>query len=98
MPDHRLRHLTQFQATYTELQLARANYHVVVARCIDYLVAVEAFFAPTDHSITRQSLAAVLASERLYVKLTATYATKLVDNIKQTGRLDQLIRQRVSEL
>jgi len=39
-----------------------------------------------------------LASERLYVKLTATYATKLVDNIKQTGRLDQLIRQRVSEL
>jgi len=90
--------VTRFQATYTELELARANYNVVVRSCIDYLAAVDSFLAPSDHAITRQSLAAVLAAERLYVELTSTYATKLVENIKEAGELDKLIRQRTSEL
>jgi hypothetical protein len=90
--------VTRFQATYTELELARANYNVVVGRCVDYLAAVGVFLAPPDHEITRQNLAAVLASERLYIDLTTTYATKLIQNIKDTDELDKIIRQRISEL
>lgn len=31
--------------------------------------------------VNRQTLAAVLAAERLYVEVTSTYATKLIENI-----------------
>lgn len=90
--------VTQFQATYAQLAIARANYNVVVGRCIDYLTAVHSFFAPPDHKITRQSLAAVLAAERLYVDLISTYAAELAKNIKAVSRLDKVVQQQTAAL
>ena len=90
--------VTRFQATYTQLELARANYNVVVGRCLDYLAAVNSFFNAPDHAVTKESLAAVLAAERLYINVTSTYATKLVENIKETSTLDKVIREKAGEL
>jgi hypothetical protein len=90
--------VTQFQGAFTELELARANYNVVVSRCIDYLTAVETFFNPPDHKVNRQTLAAVLAAERLYVEVTSTYATKLIENIVRIQRLEEATRPESSEL
>jgi hypothetical protein len=85
--------VTTFQAAYTELELARANYNVVTGRCIDYLAAVERFLNPPDHQITRQGLAAVLASERLYVDLSSQYASKLIENIQRTKTLENTVSE-----
>jgi len=80
--------VTDFQAAYTQIQLTRANYNVVTGRCIDYLASVEHFLNPSDHKINPQSLAAVLAAERLYVVVASEYAEKLIESIKQTQALD----------
>lgn len=83
--------VTSFQSTYTELELARANYNVVTNRCIEYLSAVDQFLNPSDRQINRQRLAAVLASERLYVELSTAYADKLISNIHSTLALQNAI-------
>lgn len=90
--------VTQFQATYAQLELARANYNVIVGRCLDYLAAVEIFFKPLEHADTKQRLAAVLAAERLYVNITSTYAEELVENMKETSALEMAIRRKLSEV
>ena len=90
--------VTQFQAAYGEMTLARTNYNIVVLRCLDYLAAVSAFFDPKDHRITRQSLAAVLAAERLFVQVSTEYANQLLGNLKVIAALDKTIRVRTSKL
>jgi hypothetical protein len=90
--------VTTFQATYTELELARANYNVVTDRCIDYLSAVERFMNPPDHQITRQGLAAVLASERLYIEVSSEYANKLIENIERTTSLETTVSEGATRL
>ena len=79
--------VTDFQAMYTQLELVRANYNVVVARCIDYLTAVARFLDPPDHRVDRQSLAAVLGAERLYVEVSSEYAKTLVDEMQRVKEL-----------
>jgi hypothetical protein len=90
--------VTDFQASYTDLELARANYNVVTGRCVDYLTAVERFLNPPDHHITRQGLAAVLAAEREYVVVSSEYADKLIENIKRTKTLEAAVNQGTSSL
>lgn len=90
--------VTQFQATYAQLELARANYNVVVRDCIGYLSAIDKFFNAPDQKVTKQSLADVLAAERLYVEIVSAYSKKLVENITETGGLDRAIRAKVSQL
>jgi hypothetical protein len=82
-----------FLEVYQEGRLARTNYDVVVGRCIDYLEATKAFFSPADGKITRQSLAAVLAAERLYITVVTEYEAKLTAHL---AHLDQL-QHRVSD-
>lgn len=85
--------VTDFQASYTDLELARANYNVVTGRCIDYLAAIEHFLNPTDHRITRQGLAAALAAEREYIVVVSAYADKLIDNIQRAKVLEAAVNR-----
>ncbi len=85
--------VTKFQAAYTELELSRADYNVLVARCIDYLSAVERFLNPSDHQITRQGLASVLAAERLYADIATAYGEKLIASIEHTMTLETTVQR-----
>ena len=90
--------VVQFQQTYTELNLARANYNVVVANCINYLTSVEKFFGNSSMQIDRQGLAEVLASERLFTDIIAAYAPTLVENIRNTQQISDQVRAAVANL
>jgi hypothetical protein len=85
--------VTSFQASYTQLELSRANYNVVTARCIDYLTAVERFLNPPDHKINPEGLAAVLAAEHLYTVVATEYAKNLIENIELTKALEGKVKQ-----
>jgi hypothetical protein len=84
--------VTDFQATYTQLELARANYNVVTGRCVDYLTAVERFLNPPDHKINPEGLAAVLAAEHLYITVSTEYAENLIVNIERTKQLEAAVK------
>ena len=90
--------VTQFQATYADLSLARTNYNIVVLRCLDYLRAVNAFFNPKDHKITPQSLSAVLASERLFVQIAEGYSNLLLNDLTKVNNLQKQIRVQTAGL
>ncbi len=90
--------VVRFQQSYTELELARANYNVVVSNCINYLSASGRFFGDAKRRITREGLAEVLASERLFIEITAAYAPKLVDNIRNTREISDKVRASLANL
>jgi hypothetical protein len=90
--------VVRFQQSYTELELARANYNVVVSNCINYLSATGRFFGDPQRRITREGLAEVLASERLFIEITAAYAPKLVENIHNTREISDKMRASLANL
>jgi hypothetical protein len=79
--------VTEFQRSYQDLDVVRANYDVVVARCMDYLGAIRTFLTPDDGKITQPRLAAVLAAERLYIEIVAAYSKRLLENMQDLKSL-----------
>jgi hypothetical protein len=90
--------VVRFQQSYTELELARANYNVVVSSCVNYLTAAQRFFGDPRRQITQDGLAEVLASERLFIEITAAYAPKLVENIRSTREIGAKVRASLANL
>lgn len=69
--------LTPYQTSYGKLELLRANYDVVAQHFVEYLLALQDFFDPTKHLITRDSLRKILTTERYTESLLTTYSQEL---------------------
>jgi hypothetical protein len=72
---------SQMQGLYIDLARLRTNYGVVVAHCIEYLKAVREFFAHPEIPVTVESLAQVLAAERLFLT-AAVYARTVEEKVQ----------------
>ncbi len=62
------------QALYQEIDLLRADYNVTVAYSLAYVEALDALLGGEDRNISSHSLAAVLASERLFVETESAFS------------------------
>lgn len=74
--------VTRVQKTNAELERARANYDVVMARCIDYLDAVHRLLTPKNEELTADALAEALAVERLSMTMLSDYLNQLAASMK----------------
>jgi hypothetical protein len=67
----------RMQALYQEIDLLRADYNVTVAYSLAYVEALDALLGGEDRNISNHSLAAVLASERLFVETESAFSESI---------------------
>jgi hypothetical protein len=89
--------VTVFQRGYTSVQSLRTQYDILVRRVIDYMEALKEFLAPTDHVINRQTVAKVLAAERLAWQIATAYGSQLVANGAELKRLGKALPEKAAE-
>lgn len=88
--------VSQLGSTYSELDLARSEYDIVVARALEYLDAVRDFVDPS-RGIDEGRLARVLASERLFYAIARKYASVMSTRLADVDRAVDALSQASSQ-
>jgi hypothetical protein len=84
--------ITPYQESYNRLALLRANYDVVGAHFVEYLTALQKFFDPAKHLITRDSLRSVLTQERYCDSLLIRYGEQLTVEMARINALQKKVK------
>lgn len=75
----------RIQILYQEMQLLRTIYNVTVAYSLAYVDTLEDFFGGEGRTISEQRLAAVLASERLFVEAESSISKRISGRLESIG-------------
>lgn len=88
----------KLQESYVELQQTRSNYDVVVTNIANYLIAMREFLDPEDRVVNRQSMAKILAAERLAFLTVIKYSKGLESSIKNLKAIHRDLHEVSSQL
>jgi hypothetical protein len=90
--------LSGLERTYADLELSRSEYDVLVRYNRAYFDAVDQFLAFENNDANDDGLAKVLAAERQFFSVAATYGGAITRHIETSGTTIDALSNKVSEL